>query len=239
MKSALRFLLAVIATLLVSCIDGHEEYWLESDGSGRAEITYTLPAAAVRIQGGDTELRKQITEWIQKIPGLTSCECYLLEENNQVTITVKTEFESALEFKKLAEEDSGMPSAATHLMGEIRADIHGRTLDFSRTISASKALPGASFLPDASFEGRQLSYIMHLPAAALESNATRTENNGRTLIWEVPLANALKTPVITRFRMNIPIPWKIVTAIAVPLSLLGGFAFHRFRKSRRIRESEN
>lgn len=234
MKSALLFLLVVIATLLVSCIDGREEYWLESDGSGRAEITYTLPAAAVQMQGGDTELHKQITEWIQKIPGVTSCQCDVLEKNDRVTITVKTEFKSALEFKQLAKEDSGMPSAATHLMGEIRADIHGRTFDFSRSISASKALPGASFLPAASMEGRQLAYIMHLPAAALESNATRSENNGRTLIWEVPLAVAFKKPVITRFRMDVPIPWKLVTAILLPLSLVGGFVFHRYRRNRAV-----
>jgi hypothetical protein len=234
MKSALRFLLVIIATLLVSCIDGREEYWIESDGSGRAEITYTLPAAAVQRQGGDTELRKQITEWIQKIPGVTSCECSLLEANDEITITVKTEFESALEFKQLAEEDSGMPFAATHLMGEIRADIRGRTFDFSRTIFASKALPGASLLPDASMQGRQLTYIMHLPAAALESNATRSENNGRTLIWEVPLAVALKMPVITRFRMDVPIPWKLVSAIVLPLVIVGGFVFRRYRRNRAV-----
>jgi hypothetical protein len=239
MKAALCFLLVALAMLHVSCIDGREEYWLESDGGGRAEITYTLPAAAVRLHGGAAGLRKQITARLRKIPGINSCECSTLEENDQVTITVKTDFESALSFKKLATDNSGMPSAATHLMGEIRADIHGRTLDFMRTITASKALPAFSFLPAASFEERQLSYILHLPAAALDSNATRSENYGRTLIWEVPLATAIKSPVVTRFSMDIPIPWRLVTAILLPFSLAGGFAFHRFLKSRRARKTGN
>jgi hypothetical protein len=233
MKTALRLLLAVITALLVSCIDGREEYWLESDGSGRAEITYTLPATAVRMHGGDAGIRKQIIAWLREIPGVTYCDCTTSKENDRVTIKVNTRFESALDLKQLAAEDSGLPATASHLIGEIRADIHGRTLDFSRTISASRALPAFSLLPDASMEGRQLAYIMHLPAAALESNATRRENHGRTLIWEVPLAGAFKSPVVTRFRMDVPIPWKPVTAIALLFSLVGGFVFHRIRRSRK------
>lgn len=236
MKAALRLLLAVIATLLVSCIDGREEYWIESDGSGRAEITYTLPAAAVRMQGGDAGIRKQITGWLQKIPGITAYDCSTLEENDRVTIKVNTEFKSAMDFNHLATQDSTLPSAATNLIGEIRADLHGRTVDYSRTISASRALPAFSYLAGASMEGRQLAYIMHLPAAALESNATRIEDSGRTLIWEIPLADALKMPVVTRFRMDVPIPWKLVTAIALPLSLAGGLVLRRIRNSRKGRD---
>lgn len=233
MKAALRILSAVICMLLVSCIDGREEYWIGADGSGCAEITYTLPATAVRICGGDASLRGQITGLLGNTPGVTGYDCWTTTENDRVTIHVNTEFKSAMDFKQLAVEGSPLPSAATHLIGDIRADLHGRTLDFSRTISPSKALPGSSLLPASQFEGRRLTYIMHLPAAVVESNATRVEDSGRTLIWDLPLADAVKAPVVTRFRMDVPIPWKLVTSIALPLSLAGGLVIRKIRRSRK------
>lgn len=63
-----------------------------------------------------------------------------------------------------------------------------------------------------------MTYIMHLPSVPMESNATRVENAGRTLVWDIPLSQALKSPVVTRFKMQIPIPWHLVATIAVPLS---------------------
>ena len=78
--------------------------------------------------------------------------------------------------------------------------------------------------------------IIHLPSAASSSNASRVENGGRTLIWDTPLARALKSPVSNRFKIEIPIPWKIVTTIALPLTLASGFVFLRIRNSRRLRK---
>ena len=43
----LALLLALLLTLvLASCIDGKEEFWIEANGGGRAEITYDIPATA-------------------------------------------------------------------------------------------------------------------------------------------------------------------------------------------------
>ncbi len=36
---AVRILLLAFTALLCSCIDSREEFWLQADGSGRAEIT--------------------------------------------------------------------------------------------------------------------------------------------------------------------------------------------------------
>jgi hypothetical protein len=108
-------------------------------------------------------------------------------------------------------------------------------LDFTRTLSPSKALPGWALLPASPLDGHHLVYIIHLPAAATDSNATRVSDAGRTLVWDMPLAMALKAPFRTHFLMPIPIPWALVTTIAIPLSLACGFGWLQLRKSRRSR----
>jgi hypothetical protein len=81
-------------------------------------------------------------------------------------------------------------------------------------------------MPASSLEGRLVT-IMHLPAPASDSNATRTENRGRTLVWETPFATAVKSPVTYRFKMRAPLPWNLLGWIVAPLALLGGVVWIR------------
>lgn len=234
LKLIARLLVLAVAGLLSSCIDGREEYWLQADGSGRAEITYQLPAAVAAGHGGEPGLRKLIAGFLKNTPEITTSTVDVATLENRVRVTLHASFDSAFALKDLASGDSrdGLPAAASHLVGEVTANLSGRTLDFTRTIRAAKALPGAAFLPASRFDGHRLLYIMHLPAAAMETNATHVEDAGRTLIWDIPLARALREPVITRFMMEAPIPWRFVSAIAVPLSLATcGLLFLRIRRS--------
>jgi hypothetical protein len=235
LKAITRTLLLIAAGTLASCIDGREEFWLESDGSGRAEITYTLPAAVARIHGGESGIRNQIEAFLKNTPEINSSSCEVVTEGSRLRVKIRTVFDSALDLKNIASGAAlkELPSAASHLAGDVRVDLQGRTLDFKRQASPAKALPGSAFLPASQLDGRRIVCIMHLPAAATDSNATRTEDSGRTLIWDIPLAEAIKEPLITRFKMKIPIPWALVGTIALPLSLAGGFVFVRIRKSRK------
>ena len=65
-----------------------------------------------------------------------------------------------------------------------------------------------------------------------DSNATRTEDAGRTLIWEYPLAEALKQPFAMHFKAKVPIPeWvKMSSLVAGLASLVGITWFVRKRK---------
>ena len=229
-----RILLTATAVALSSCIDGREEVWLEADGSGRSEISYTIPSTIATMQGGEEGIRKMINGFLKDTPEITSSDCEISEEEDRLRIKVRAAFDSALDLKEVAEGPSigKLPSSASHLAGVVDVKIRGRTLDFSRSISPSKALPGSSFLPASQFESHRLVYIMHLPTVAFENNATRVENNGRTLIWDIALLDALKTPIVTRFQMEIPIPWKLVSGIAIPLTLAMGFIMFRFRRSK-------
>lgn len=230
--AATRIILLAASGFLTSCIDGREEVWLDSSGGGRAEITYSLPAAAARMHGGVDGIRAMISDFLDQTPEITSSACEVTGDEKRLLVTISASFDSALDLKNIADGPSihRLPNAASHLAGIVNVDFSGRTVDFSRTIFAGKALPGSAFLPASQFEGRRMVYIMHLPDAATDSNATRTEDAGRTLIWDIPLTDALKAPVITRFRMDIPIPWKLVSSIAIPVSLAGGFFLLRLRK---------
>ena len=233
LNHAVRILLLAVTALLCSCIDSREEFWLQADGSGRAEITCTLPAAAARVQGGDAGIREMIATFLKNTPEITASSHEVTTDGNRTQLKIRVSFDSALDLMNVASGPAirNLPSAASHLAGDVNAKFRGRTLELTRTIYPGKALPGAAFLPASQFEGYKFVTRLHLPAAATESNATRVENGGRTLVWETPLATAVHTPPSTRFKMDIPIPWKLVTAISLPLSLICGLAFFRLRKS--------
>ncbi len=238
-------LLRVIAVfapcLLTSCIDCHEEIWLQPDGSGRADISYTLPAAAAKLQGGEDGVRKLVERFLAKTEGIRSPMCEVTREGDRLQIRVRADFDSA---NDLTEISSGgpvkeLPSAATNLAGKFEVFVSGRTVDFTRTISPGAALPGAGFMPSSTFEGRRLVYITHLPVVANESNATRTENGGRTLVWDFPLATAIKSPVTTHFKADFPIPKSLMIATALAVLIAGWVAFLGFLRLRTGRSGKD
>lgn len=236
----IRLLALVTTCLLVSCIDGREEVWLNADGSGRADITYSLPAAAARFQGGENGVRKMIGDFLSHTPALKNPTCEVTTVDGRLTIRVQALFDSALDLKDISQGESmeKLPSSATGLTGSTIVTVSGRTVDFSRTINAGDALPGSSFMPASQLEGRRLTYIMHLPLAALESNATRTENEGRTLVWDIPLAKAIKGPLATRFKANVPVPvWLLASAGTVTLAG-GALIFFGIKKLSRRKQQD-
>lgn len=223
-RSIVRLLACAAAGLLASCIDGREEIWVNADGSGRADVSYFLPAAAARFQGGETGVRRMIEGFLKNTPGISTSSCEVTTEGDRMKIRVRTSFDSALDLKDIAKGDAlhQLPSSASGLTGDFQVAVQGMSVDFARTIKAGDALPGSTFMPVSQFKDRRLTYIIHLPAAATSSNATRTENSGRTLVWDFPLAQAIQGPVTTRFTAPIPFPhwaiasiWSVVALIVV------------------------
>lgn len=223
-QSIVHLLACAAAGLLTSCIDGREEIWVHADGSGRADVSYSLPAAAARFQGGETGVRRMIEGFLKNAPGISTSSCEVTTDGDRMKIRVRTSFDSALDLKEISKGDAmnKLPSSAIGLTGDFKVAVHGLSVDFARTIKAGDALPGSSFMPVSQFKDRMLTYIIHLPAAATSSNATRTEDSGRTLVWDFPLAQAIQGPVTTRFTAPIPLPrwavagiWGVVTLIAL------------------------
>lgn len=222
-RQMLRFVLVAVACLLVSCIDGREEIWLNADASGRVDLRYSLPATAARFQGGEAGVSKLLGEFLSTAPGITTSSYEVSTADDRIHIHVRAAFDSALDFKSISSDDSveKLPSSASHLLGIFKVGIEGRTVDFRRTVSPGRALPGVGFLPASQFEGRKLEYIVHLPVVPETSNATRVENEGKTLVWDYTFAQAVKKPLDLRFVAKAPIPgWIYATAGAVILFLV-------------------
>lgn len=229
----LRLIAMGTACLLVSCIDGREEVWLNADGSGRSDVTYSIPALAANFHGGENGVRKMLAEFLGKTPALKNPTCEVTSTDERMTIRVQASFDSALELKDISKCESvgKMPSSATCLIGSTCVSLNGRTVDFSRTIDAGSALPGSSFMPVTQFEGHRLSYIIHLPQAAMESNATRIDNGGRTLVWDFPLAQAITGPVTTSFKAKVPIPWWVLASAGAFTIAAGALVFFVYVRS--------
>lgn len=233
-----RALAFLTACLLVSCIDGREEIWFNADGSGRADFNYSFPASAARFQGGEAGVRKMIEKVLTDSKELKSSSVEVKSEQDRIAVHVQAAFDSVEDIASLApgpESPQKMPAAVEGLAGKFALIVKGRHVDLSRTVSASQALPGSMFMPASNFAGRNLVYILHLPQLPDESNATRVEDGGKTLIWEVPLAQALKRPLLIHFKATVPIPrsWIAAACGSVLLGIaLAGFGIVRWSKRR-------
>lgn len=234
-RHVLRLAAIAVAFLLVSCIDGREEIWLNADGSGRADVLYSLPATAAKFQGGAEGVGKMLDEFLKKAPGLTHASHEVVTEGDRLKIHVRVSFDSVRDVAKASGPApmEKLPSSANGLAGKVKVAMDGRTIDFSRTISAGNALPGIGFMPGSPMRDRNLTYILHLPVAVAESNATRVENEGRTLVWDYPLAEAVKAPVVTRFMVKVPLPpwlWATGAAGVVAAGALVVLSWKRMRR---------
>lgn len=235
----LHFMALLATCLLTSCIDCHEEIWLEADGSGHADISYTLPAVAAKFQGGEKGVREMIGKFLAETKAIRSSSHEVTTEKDRLHIHVSAAFDSALDLKEVATGGSmeKLPSSAENLAGKVNVSMQGRTIDLTRTISPGAALPGSMFMPASNFEGHRLVYIIHLPVAAKESNATRIEDGGRTLVWDFSLAQTIRAPFNTHFKAEIPIPKSLVIACSFTLLVAGGLTVFGIRKLRQFKRT--
>jgi hypothetical protein len=217
------FLTAVAAAILSSsCVDSREEYWIDARGGGRGEMTFTLPAAALRLHGGVAGVEKMIDSFLKEIPGIEATRREVTVNGDRAEVALAFRFDSALDLTEFAESPAmrELPSAVTHLTGHVDVSLRGRELTYTRRSDPGRAIPGVSLLPASRLDGRLVT-IIHLPSPANETNATRMENGGRTLVWDTPLADAVKAPLVMHFKMDIPIPWTLVLGVGVPVGLAG------------------
>jgi len=239
-----RFPALLACLVLSSCFDIREELWVKSDGSARAELTYVVPDSALFLTSGAEGLEAKIRELIGKQPELRLDDVSVTVANERATVALKVSTDSLYSLRKLKRREGmdELPSSAADIAGKFEVKRSGLTIDFSRTVKVREALGlGALAVGADDRATRRLTYIVHLPYAAKESNAMIVEDGGKTLKWDSSLGDALKSPLITRFQARMPIPPTVVYAgglIALAILALGWRVVSLRRRRAGARQTE-
>jgi len=219
----IRLLGLALCFLLASCFEVREEIWIDSRGHGKMTVDYSLPQSVVTPLGGEAGIRKQVEDLLVDAPDLKLDDLQVSQSDGQAHIHVSLSTESMLSLLDLQDSPAlaELPPAATRFIGDFEVKRDGLSIDFSRKVDAGKALGFAAMLiSQEDRTDRRTTYIIHLPVAAPTHNATRVENDGRTLIWDQSLGDALKNPTDMTFTAPIPLPWGwIITGLVVLIAL--------------------
>lgn len=230
-KSA-QFLPLLACLLLASCFDSREEIWIAPDGSGRAELSVTLPGAALLLAGGRDGVEAKVRRFFDETPQLELDSLAFEAAGDEMRVRLAASAESMLDLMDLQQSESfaELPAAATSSFGRFAVEIDGLDINYQRTIDIGKGLGFATLaIPAAEKDERRLVYIAHLPTKAKQHNAGEVSADGRTLTWNYTLGEAIAEPIHHQARIPMPIPWLrillIVLAIAIAATVLG----RRFR----------
>jgi hypothetical protein len=221
-----RIFAGLACLLLTACFDIREELWVHRDGSGKAELTYVVPASTVMLTGGTEGLERKIRELIATQPMLKLEALSVTEGERGVTVAATVTTESMLSLVDLKKSDDmrTLPGAATDIAGDFDVRLQGLDIDFSRTIKVRDALGLAAIGVGAEDrKNRKLTYVLHLPKRAESSNAMIVEDDGKTLKWEATLGEAMSKPLVTSFRARMPVPvavWYGLGLVVVALTVL-------------------
>jgi hypothetical protein len=222
-----RLLILAACLLLSACFDIREEVWIERNGAGRAELRYTVPESALLFNGGA----------IATQPSLMLDGVSVEVKDDRATVTVKVSTKSLLSLLDLKKSESfqNLSETTANIAGHFDVRLRWLDLDFSRSVQVKEALGLAALAIGAEErQNRRLTYIIHLPKAAKETNATQVTDDGKTLTWDYTLGEAMKKPVVTRFRATMPIPRYAWAAAAGALLAVVGSAAWVTKKIRRL-----
>lgn len=211
----LRGALALCCLTSTSCFDIREEYWIHKNGSAEAELTYNIPTAVTRATGGREGIHSILSSILEKETRIDSHEIQVTESaDSRTRIRMRVKVDDIMDLKRLRSviaEQNTLPEPAKHLVGEISAEITGlMSMQVRRSIALGKALPALKWLPASQTQGHKIVHVVHLPHAAVRSNADEVWDEGRSLSWEASLLEAVEAPFITQIEVRLPIPWKFV-----------------------------
>ena len=228
------YLLLFCALSLSSCLDSHEEVWLNPDASGAARIKVLLPASTLALYGGEEGVKKMVGGFVSGTPAITSHALETEISDGRLRLDFAATFGNALEFfnPSAAPDRPEIPAMGEEMLGKTDVNFSGLSLVFNRRIELAKAVPGALFIPASQLAGHSVTTIIHLPKAASSHNADSTADGGRTLTWSTPLVTALRKPVERNFTMPLPIPWATISVFLILLLILLASIIYYLRSKR-------
>ncbi|MDP7307121.1 MAG: hypothetical protein QF405_05710 [Roseibacillus sp.] len=230
----LALLSILLPLLLVSCIEGEEEIWLEPDGSGRIEATYKMPTVVAQKIGEPDELVEILKKAAARDPHIELTSVSHQTRRGGVTLRFSGTFDDLRKLATFPERQLRDPAEpdkrvkAEVLFGETHLDISWRGISYDRKVDIGwllKSSPAAksimkvpALLGDSSFH-----YTLNLPTSTRQSNATTQSQDGHKLEWLFPLKDHVQEPMHLTAEGDLPLPgslWLIPFAVLVLLFLI-------------------
>lgn len=215
----MRGLLILCALLATSCLDVREEFWIHEDGSAEAEITLHMPRRATLALGGPEGVQAMAEKLLTDEKSIDSYEAQVSESGERVSLKVHCAVDQLVAFdnlRKSIQSREDINPAVRKMIGEFDIGLEGLSgVSVRRRVAPGEAVPALRWLPKSQTEGHGFVKIMHFPKAVKHHNAHESWDDGRSLMWESSLANAIQTPMVYEFVMPYPIPWAWAISAAV------------------------
>lgn len=223
-----------LCLVLSGCIEGEEEIWLNPDGSGRIEARYKMPSAVAKRIGEPDELVRVLQEAAERDPHVEITSLTHTAEGGGVTLLFSGTFDDLnklASFPRRQLRDASKPDKrvkAEVLFGEAEmsisedAIIYDRKVDISWLLQSTPAAKSIARMP-ALLGKSNLNFILNLPGAARESNASSQSEEGRRLEWNFLLKEHATEPMSMTAEATLPPSrslWMVLVLIPVLLFLI-------------------
>ena len=225
-----RILLLISGALclaLASCIEGEEQIWLNSDGSGYIEARYKMPSAVAKRIGEPDELVRVLKEAAERDSHVEITDLTHTTEGGGITLACAGTFDNLnklASFPQRQLRDASKPDKrvqAEVLFGEsamVISDeniIYDREVDISWLLQSNPATKSIAKMP-ALFGKSSLTFILNLPGEAQESNASSQSEDKLRHEWNFLLRENTTGPMSMTARAALPAskpPWLFLLAI--------------------------
>jgi len=219
-RSLIASFLLFVSLFLNSCVEGEEEVWINSDGSGRFVAHYQVPVIALKELGDPEVFVEALRKIDEREESIEIMDLYFVKQRGDAIFHLEANFSDVTDLLELAErnanlliEDAGAdPEQIEKIAGSTAFQVDGLTPTFNRSVSLEGLIPK-------SFKGMlgrsNFKYTMHLPVKVKETNADEISNDGHTVSWTFLLRDHLEAPMEMGFTTELPIPWWLWLVLAI------------------------
>ena len=239
MFSAMKWICLFIALMLVSCIEGDEEIFINADGSGKVKLIYKVPTLLLDEQASQA-LTESVNQNVGGDENLRLITNRVDQSKGQKLIVIEVEADDVMKLHLPEagpyEGDDTEPQPINILdtiIGNVGVKLQGLQTHIQRDVNLAPLLEekfGEGAL--SGLGAAEFKYALHLPVPAQSTNAHEVENNGKTLKWTYRLSEMKEKPIQLLVTSRVPIPWWIYAAGGAVIFLIILMIFIVLRRRR-------
>lgn len=241
-----RLLLLLFAPLLLpSCVEIEEEFWINADSSGNAQVTAKISTLLYQRLPNRSTLAENAQKAAEDTPGVVLTSFATSTEGIETLLTGSITFEDArqiqsfvtrfLELQEIIEEGDEM-------VKPVQLFVRFPNLHFHCTIGL-KEIAREQNIPKFALsllsEKDRIRHIMHLPSAVTSHNATHISEDRKTLQWDLPLSDLLQNDAELTFVSPLPYLWPSLIISVLLLLFLLVLILRRLSRKRRHRTAHS